>query len=111
MEMNKDYRITESTFGYKSEDDLFGVEILTGEFAGIQYTYGTLNFAEVENSDGTYPITFDYKLREGTVAEDMTDEFESVIGSVLNSVLLNSLETAQEKYDNETRNADPKASD
>lgn len=111
MLMNEDYEITDSTFAYKQNDDLFGVRLLSGEFAGIEYTYGTINMGDEENPDGTYSIGFDYTVREGKVDDEHKDKFESVIGDVLNSVLLHSLEAAQERYNNENRNSDPKASD
>lgn len=111
MEMNEDYEITDSQFSYKEENDLFGVRLLTGEFAGIEYTYGTINVADQENPDGTYSISFDYTVREGKVDDELKDKFESVIGDVLNSVLLHSLEAAQERYNNENRNSDSQASD
>lgn len=111
MVMNEDYEITDSQFSYKEENDLFGVRLLTGEFAGIEYTYGTINIADKENEDGTYSISFDYTVREGKVDSESTEKFETVAGSVLNSVLLHSLEMAQERYNNENRNSDPQASD
>ena len=111
MEMNEDYEITDSQFSYKEEKDLFGVRLLSGEFAGIEYTYGTINIADQENEDGTYSISFDYTVREGKVDDENKEKFESVVGDVLNSVLLHSLEAAQERYNNENRNSDPQASD
>jgi len=111
MVMNEDYEITDSQFSYKENDDLFGVRLLTGEFAGIEYTYGTINMGDKENEDGTYSISFDYTVREGKVDSESTEKFESVIGSVLNSVLLHSLEAAQERYNNENRNSDSQTSD
>lgn len=111
MEMNEDYEITDSQFSYKEENDLFGVRLLTGEFAGIEYTYGTINIADEENPDGTYSISFDYTVREGKVDDENKEKFESVVGSVLNSVLLHSLEAAQERYNNENRNSDSQTSD
>ncbi len=111
MKMNEDYRITDATYTYKAEDDLFGVELLTGEFAGIKYTYGTINVADKENPDGTYSISFDYDIREGKVEDEAKERLETTIGEVLNSVLLNSLEEAYQRHQNETRNTDSQASD
>lgn len=112
MLMNEDFAISDATFGYKSEDDIFGVKILKGKFAGVEYTYGTLNFPDNENPDGTYSLSFDYTIRVGNelVSEEMTKEFEIVIGDVLNSVLLYSLQQAEMRYNNETRNANSQAS-
>lgn len=109
--MNQDFVITESTFGYKLEDDLFGVEIKTGEFTGIKYTYGTLRFPDEENENGEYVLSFDYTVREGKVDENATKRFESVISDVLNSVLLDSLQQAEKRYTNETRNTNSETSD
>ncbi len=111
MRIDEDYKITEDTYTYKAEDDLFGVELLTGDFAGIKYTYGTINVSDQENPDGTYSITFNYDVREGKVEDSDTEKFEKVIGSVLNSVLLNSLEEAHQRYQNETRNTNTQAPD
>lgn len=111
MIMNEDYRITDSKFGYKSDSDLFGVEILKGEFAGVHYTYGTLNFPDDENGDGSYTISFDYDIREKSelVTESNKEKFEQTIGDVLNSVLLDSLQEAERRYKNEIRNEDSEA--
>lgn len=111
MQNNKDYKITESQFDYRSENDLFGIELLTGEFSGIQYTYGTINFADEENADGTYSISFDYTIRKGKLEDEAVSRFENVVSDVLNSVLLDSLNYAHERYINETRNTNTETSD
>lgn len=111
MKINEDYEITDTQFSYKEENDLFGIRLLTTEFAGIEYTYGTINVADEENKDGSYSISFDYNIRVGKVDDENVSKFESVIGDVLNSVLLDSLNAAKEKYDNEIRNTDSQTSD
>lgn len=111
MQMNEDYRITDSKFGYLDKDDLFGVELLTGKFAGVTYTYGTIHLPEGEVDD-SYTISFNYEIRtKDLVKEEDVPEFESVIGDVLNSVIINSLEEAEKRYNNEIRNKNSKASD
>lgn len=111
MKIDVDYKITEYQFGYRSEDDLFGVELLTGEFKDIKYTYGTLKFADQENEDGSFAISFDYKIREGEVQDNDVEKFENVISDVLHSVLIHSLNNAEEQYKNETRNTNTEALD
>lgn len=111
--MNEDYEIAEKTYSYKGKDDLFAVLLKHEPFNGIVYTYGTIDVADEENPDGTFSISFDYEIREGKdrVTEENKTEFEKHISDVLESVIINSLELAEERYNNEVRNQDSKAFD
>jgi hypothetical protein len=106
MKMHKDFEIMETTFGYKTADDLFGVKLLTGEFAGVEYTYGTINFPDAL-SDGAdeFSISFDYDIRSAedniSKTEDVRLRFERTIGEVLNTVLVESITAAEKKYNDE----------
>ena len=106
MKIDEDFIITESKFGYKGEDDLFGVEILTGDFKGIKYTYGTLKFPDEDasNAEDGFVISFDYTVREGKIEEEDKDRFENTIGTVLHSVLYDSLNKAEQRHHDEIRN-------
>lgn len=111
--MNEDYEVSEKTYSYKGKDDLFAVLLKHKPFDGIVYTYGTIDVADEENPDGSFSISFDYDIREGKdrVTEENKLEFEKHISDVLESVIIHSLELSEERYNNEVRNQDPKASD
>lgn len=113
MKMDEDFAITETKFGYKLEDDIFGVEILTGEFKGIKYTYGTLKFPDEDESTvgSEFAISFDYTVREGKIDDEAKDRFENTIGSVLHSVLYETLNKAEQRYHDEIRNDNSQAPD
>lgn len=111
--INEDYEVSEETFTYKTEGDLFAVKLIKGEFADIIYTYGTVNVADEENDDGTLSITYDYEIRKGKerITENNRLEFERHISSVLESSIMNSLELSEKRYNDEIRNKDPEAPD
>lgn len=111
--MSEDYEVSDKTYSYKDKDDLFAVKLLKGKYSDIVYTYGTIDVADEENPDGSFSISFDYEIREGKdrVTEENKLEFEKHISDVLESVIIHSLELAEERYNNEVRNEDPKASD
>lgn len=99
-----DYCVTNRLYTYKEKHDLASIQILTGEFKDVEFTFGSINVNEnIHDNEAT--ISFDY-----TVHNDETLEgnkiFEEVIGKIMNSLLLNSLNEAQKKYDNERRKED-----
>jgi hypothetical protein len=104
MLIDVDYVVTQEDVKYKDKDVVAAIEILKGDFASVKFYFGELNFAEEENSDGSFLISFNYDIID---EEDAwlrgKEEFEVVISDILNNLLRNSLDMAQQRYDNESR--------
>lgn len=93
------YRFVEhkddSTVGICLED--------TGKFDGVIYRYGQVKLGRDENPNGTRDLTFDWILLDsnGVDKEDlMTEEFADIVGSILEELIVTSLETGEYNYDN-----------
>jgi hypothetical protein len=104
MLIDVDYTVTQEDVKYKDKDVVAAIEILKGDFASVKFYFGELNFAEEENSDGSFSISFNYDIID---EEDAwlrgKEEFEVVLSDILNDLLRNSLDMAQQRYDNESR--------
>lgn len=103
MLIDIDYAVTQEDIKYKDKDVVAAIEILKGDFAGVKFYFGELNFAEEENPDGTFSISFNYDI----IGEENAwlrgkEEFEVVLGNILNDLLRNSLDMAQQRYNNES---------
>lgn len=103
MLIDIDYTVTQEDIKYKDKDVVAAIEILKGDFASVKFYFGELNFAEEENPDGTFSISFNYDI----IGEENEwlrgkEEFEVVLGHILNDLLRHSLDMAQQRYDNES---------
>jgi hypothetical protein len=105
MKIDVDYEISDKHYGFKSKDDLAAVKLLTGEFADTEFTFGVISMADQENDDGSMSISFDYTVHESKepITEDIRPKFEIVLGDVLNSILLHTLEASYKRHTNESR--------
>lgn len=112
MKINQDYMITETDVRYKDQDVVATIKIRSGEFKDVEFHFGELKFAEEENPDGTYSISFNYDIisEEHKNLNGNTD-FETQLGIILNDILRESLIEAEKRYKNELREENSKASD
>lgn len=97
MKMNEDYVILDQNQTYKEKDDIATLEITTGEFKGIQFTFGTVKVNEDEES-GTCTLSFDYRVHNNEQLEK-NPEFELVLEKIMNNILVESLEEAEREYE------------
>jgi len=103
MLIDIDYAVTQEDIKYKDKDVVAAIEILKGDFAGVKFYFGELNFAEEENPDGTFSISFNYDIiGEEHASLRGKEEFEVVLADILNDLLRHSLDMAQQRYDNES---------
>lgn len=60
--MKKMYEIVNT----KGDNDLMAIKLLedAGKYSGIVFRYGQVKFADKENEDGTYTLSFDWDLLE-----------------------------------------------
>ena len=107
MKINKNYEITDNDIRYKDKDVVATIKITAGDFKDTVFNFGEINFAEEENSDGTYSIGFNYDIiDEEHKALQGNSDFEALLGEILNDLLRTSLEEAEKRYKNEHRKKD-----
>ena len=73
-----------------NEEGEFVIEILEGEFEGVEFTMGGVTFAEEENTDGTLNMSFEYNVVKATPALDnvgAADHLKKVLGDWVLDVL------------------------
>jgi len=103
MLIDLDYMVTSEDVKYKDNDVVATIEILTGDFAGVKFYFGELNFAEKENDDGTYSINFNYDIIDEEHNSLLgKEEFESTLSDILNDLLRHTLSMAEQRYNDET---------
>jgi hypothetical protein len=104
MKMNEDYQVTETDIKYKDKDSVATIKILTGEYADIEFNFGEISFGDEENPDGTFTISFNYDILPEEYKNLQSDEnFEKVVGTILNDLLLESINAAEKRYKDELR--------
>jgi len=58
-----------------------------GEFTGVRFNFGAIEFAG-EDGDGNGTIRFNYDIHSDPVPDDAKERFESVIGEILHTIIL-----------------------
>ena len=102
MKIEDTYVITESDIRYKDKDVVATIKITQGDFKDTVFHFGEINFADEENSDGTYSIGFNYDIiSEEHKALQGNNAFESQLGEILNDLLRHALDEAEKRYKNE----------
>ena len=97
MKMNEDYRVLDIHQTYKEKDDVATIEILTGDFEGTQFTFGTVKVNEDEENE-IATLSFDYSVHNNDKLEK-NEEFELVLEKIMNNILIESLEEAEREYE------------
>lgn len=101
MRYNEDYKIADILGSYKDKDDVACIEILTGDFKGVKFNFGSVKIEENEAEDGA-TLSFDYQvLKENDEPDPKSEEFEKVLEEIMNSLLLRIVENEGYK-DNES---------
>jgi hypothetical protein len=105
---NKIYEFIDKS-DYSKPDDLATVRVIDGEFSGIEFTFGTINVNE-ENDSAT--ISFDYTVHNNPKIEssEVKEKFEVLLGEILNDILYSALIEAEKRYLNEHRKEDSETS-
>jgi hypothetical protein len=109
--MNKDYMITETDVRYRDLDVVATVKILAGDFKDVEFHFGSINIPEEENADGTLTMSFDYDIISEHKELKDNETFESILGRILNDILMQSLVEAEKRYNNELGKKDTQTSD
>lgn len=97
MKMNEDYRVLDIHQTYKEKDDIATIEILTGDFEGTQFTFGTVKVNEDEENE-IATLSFDYSVHNNDKLEK-NEQFELVLEKIMNNILIESLEQAEREYE------------
>jgi hypothetical protein len=111
MQINRDFIITDTDVRYRDLDVVATVKILTDEFKDVEFHFGSINISEEENADGTLTMSFDYDIISDHKQLKGNEAFEESLGTILNSILLHSLEEAEKRYNNESRKENTQTSD
>jgi Tfp pilus tip-associated adhesin PilY1 len=82
---------THYVFVEKPSSDFYSVKLLTGQWAGVIYTYGTVNIREDKEND-VVVLQFQYKIEEKPEEFNSNDlmensSFKNYIGSILSCIL------------------------
>ena len=88
---------------YSKPDDVATVHITSGDFEGVDFTFGTINVNESEDSA---TISFDYRIHNNEDIEktpETKEKFEVLLGEILNDILYSALIEAEKRYSNEHR--------
>lgn len=105
---NRDYVLIDPKDGYEKEGELATVKLITGEFSGIEYSYGVVSLdPDIVEADGLH-VSFEYNILSEEKDfilnnESNKERFENDISSVLHSILIETVEKAEERYTNELR--------
>ena len=97
MKINEDYRVLDIHQTYKEKDDVATIEILTGDFEGTQFTFGTVKVDEDEKNE-IATLSFDYTVHNNDKLEK-NEQFELVLEKIMNNILIESLEQAEREYE------------
>jgi len=111
MKINETYELTERDIKYRDKDVVASIKINAGDYKGVEFHFGELNFADDENPDGTYTMGFSYDiLSEEHMSLKGNKTFESYLGEILNDLLRNALEEAEKRYKDELGTENTKTS-
>lgn len=100
------------TSDYSNKEDLATVVITdeSSEFNGIEFTFGTINVNEQQDSA---TISFDYRIRSDEEIEktpEVKERFELLLEEILNDILYDALAEAEKRHMNEHRKEDSETS-
>lgn len=98
MKEGIDYIVVE-----KPSSDFYSIKILTGEYAGVIYTYGAVSFDEECDDEDAPTLSFDFKVESGLtdVVLETDETFCTLIGDVLVDIIeqnLCALKDVDKKY-------------
>lgn len=79
------------------------LEMDSGQFKGVQWSYGEMKFGEEENPDGTVTLSFDYDIANKNTVERILDKEEGLafgqqIGAILHHILEEQMKTGEVQY-------------
>lgn len=103
---NRDYVIIDPEDGYDKKDQLAKVQIVTGDFMETVFSFGVVTMNEDKYENESLTISFDYEVlspNKEQILKESKVEFEDHISLILNSILMNTIDKAEEKYNNESR--------
>lgn len=85
MQPKIDYNFVE-----RHNSELYSIQLLSGQWIGVIYTYGTVSITENSNRDGA-TLSFDYKIEDTSGLSEAELQasvgFKNHIGDILASIL------------------------
>lgn len=108
-------KITENSYAFVENahhQDEWHVKIKEGDYTGVIYKYGRLNFSE-ENEDGSANLQFDYYIEKvpeelGMTKEDLGEDttFLNTLGDILVHIIEDAIEHEKFKLGNDDKPTD-----
>lgn len=102
MRLHEDYVITDRDVRYKDKDVLASIKIISGDYENVEFHFGEIHIDENEE-EGTCNMQFNYDILSDHKDLEGNKDFEEILGKIMNDVLMESLNAAEEKYKNELR--------
>jgi hypothetical protein len=110
MKINENYAVTENDVKYKEGyEPVASIKILSGDYKDVEFHFGEVNITEDE-ANGNCFLSFTYDIISEHTIENVQD-FEVTLESIMNDLLIESLNMAEEKYKNELRKENTETSD
>jgi len=111
MKINESYIITETDIRYRDLDVVATIKIVEGEYKDVEFHFGEIRVPEEENEDKTFTISFNYEIISEHKHLKKNQEFEKVLGEIMNDLLHHSLTEAEKRYNDELREKNTQTSD
>lgn len=87
-----DYRVVSVGDAIEDASFLAEIELLTGEFKGVRYTYGNVSKIEENENDEFASLSFEFNIMEdnglGSSTLEQSDNFKNEIGEILVSIIV-----------------------
>jgi hypothetical protein len=104
---NRDYVIIDPKEGYEDNNSLATIRLIDGNFMGTEYSYGVVNMNPDDDNDHV-KVSFEYHIhtdnKEQILSDvDIKEDFEYNVSQVLNAILVDTIEKAEERYNDELR--------
>lgn len=77
----------------EEDNDSINIQLLTGEYSGVVYSYGKVSVKEIEEDEHA-ELAFEYDLIDSNNIENLEDNpaFKDHIGNILVSIIMENIE-------------------
>lgn len=88
-------------FSYVTKDDAIATRILEGEYEGIVYQVGRIQFSE-PNDEGQRGMRFKYQILDNPHNVEILDDFTGIVGDIIVEQIEEKLDKGEMVYANGT---------
>lgn len=108
MKMHEDYIITDNEIKYKDKDVVASIKIVKGEHQDVEFHFGEIHVNEDE-ANGTCTLSFNYDIISDHKELESNPTFEVIVSEIMNDILTESLNAAEQRYKDELREKNSEA--